>query len=95
MQEHEQSQTTPIPDSNEVSATTIDNDNNPDLDDLYPEAVRFVTESRIASVSTVQRKFKIGYNRASCILGAMEADGIVSSAEPHGRRFVLAPSSPM
>ena len=92
MQEYEQSQTTPIPDSNEVSATTIDNYNNPDLDDLYAEAVKFVTESRIASVSTVQRKFKIGYNRASSILEAMETAGIVSSAEPHGRRFVLAPS---
>jgi S-DNA-T family DNA segregation ATPase FtsK/SpoIIIE len=92
MQEHEQSQTTPIPDSNEVSATTIDNYNNPELDDIYPEAVRFVTESRIASVSTVQRKFKIGYNRASSILEAMEAAGIVSAAEPHGRRIVLAPS---
>ena len=73
MQEHEQSQTTPIPDSNEVSATTIDNYNNPELDDIYPEAVRFVTESRIASVSAVQKKSKIGYHRSSTIIEAMEA----------------------
>ena len=91
MQEHEQSQTTPIPDSNKVSAIR-DSYNDPEIDDLYAEAVRFVTESRSASVSAVQRKFKIGYNRSSNLLDVMEASGIVSCAEPYGRRVVLAPS---
>ena len=91
MQDQEQSLTTPIPDSIEVSAITLDSDNHPELDDLYAEAVRFVTESRIASVSAVQRRFKIGYNRSSNLLDVMEASGIVSCAEPHGRRVVLAP----
>ncbi len=92
MQEHEQILTTPIPDSIEVSVITLDSQNNPEIDELYSEAVRFVTESRIASVSAVQRRFKIGYNRSSNLLDVMEAEGIVSCAEPHGRRFVLAPS---
>ncbi len=95
MQYHEQSQTTPISDINEVSAISSDSYNNPEIDDLYAEAVKFVTESRSASVSSVQRKFKIGYNRSSTIIEAieaMEADGIVTCAEPNGRRLVLAPS---
>jgi S-DNA-T family DNA segregation ATPase FtsK/SpoIIIE len=91
MQEHETFLTPPIPDSIEVSAITIDSDNNPEIDELYSEAVRFVTESCIASVSVIQRRFKIGYNRSSNLLDVMEADGIVSCAEPHGRRVVLAP----
>jgi len=89
MQEHEQSQTTTISESIEVSAIR-DSYNDPELDDLYAEAVRFVTESRIASVAAVQRRFKIGYNRSSNLLDVMEVEGIVSCSEPHGRRFVLA-----
>jgi S-DNA-T family DNA segregation ATPase FtsK/SpoIIIE len=91
MQDQEQSLTTPIPDSIEVSAITLDSDNHPELDELYAEAVKFVTESRIASVSAVQRKFKIGYNRSSTIIEAMEAEGIVSCAEPHGRVVLASP----
>jgi S-DNA-T family DNA segregation ATPase FtsK/SpoIIIE len=91
MQQFETFLTTPISDSDEVSAITIDIYNDPEIDDLYAEAVKFVTESRIASISAVQRRFKIGYNRSSTIIEAMEAEGIVSSAEPHGRRVVLAP----
>jgi len=53
--------------------------------------VKLVTESRSASVSAVQRKFKIGYNRSSTIIEAMEAEGIVSSAGLNGTRTVLAP----
>ena len=90
MQEHEQFLTTPIPDSNEFSAITLDSLIELDLDNLYAEAVKFVTESRIASVSAIQRKFKIGYNRSSSILDAMEADGIVSVAGSNGTRIVLA-----
>jgi len=90
MQEHEQSQ---IDQNPTIEASIIINEasENPELDDIYPEAVRFVTESRIATVSALQRRFKIGYNRASRILEAMEVDGIVTCAEPHGTRFVLAP----
>jgi S-DNA-T family DNA segregation ATPase FtsK/SpoIIIE len=91
MQDQEQFQTPPIPDSIEFSVITLDSQNNPELDDLYSEAVKFVTESRIAYVSAVQRRFKIGYNRSSNLLDVMAADGIVTCAEPHGRRFVLAP----
>jgi S-DNA-T family DNA segregation ATPase FtsK/SpoIIIE len=89
MQEYEQFLTNPISDSIEVSAT-LDSLIDPELDNLYAEAVKFVTESRIASISAIQRKFKIGYNRSSSIIEAMEAEGIVSCAEPHGRRVVLA-----
>jgi S-DNA-T family DNA segregation ATPase FtsK/SpoIIIE len=84
--------------TNEFSIVNIDSCNNSEFDafhefdDLYAEAVKFVTESRIASISAVQRRFKIGYNRSSRILEAMEADGIVSCSEPHGRRVVLAPA---
>ena len=73
--------------NNEFSIVTNDSDN----DDLYAEAVKFVTESRIASISAIQRKFKIGYNRSSNIIEAMEADGIVSCAGSNGTRIVLAP----
>ncbi len=77
--------------TNEFSILNIDSCNNPEFDDLYVEAVRFVTESRSPSVSAVQRKFKIGYNRSSTIIEAMEAEGIVNCAEPYGTKFVLAP----
>ena len=92
MQQFETFLTTPIPDSIEVSAIPIDSYNDPEIDELYPEAVKFVTESREVSISAVQRTFKIGYNRSSTIIEAMEAEGIVTYAEPNGRRFVLAPS---
>ena len=91
MQQFEIFLTTPIFDSNEVFVITLNSYNNPELDDLYAEAVKFVTESRIASVYVIQRRFKIGYNRSSNLLDVMEAEGIVSCAEPHGRRVVLAP----
>jgi S-DNA-T family DNA segregation ATPase FtsK/SpoIIIE len=60
-------------------------------DPLYDEAVRFVTESRKASISSVQRRFKVGYNRAATMIEDMENAGIVSSAENNGTRIVLAP----
>jgi len=59
-------------------------------DALYDEAVWFVTESRRASISSVQRKFKIGYNRAARIVEDMERAGVVSSPESNGSREVLA-----
>jgi S-DNA-T family DNA segregation ATPase FtsK/SpoIIIE len=51
----------------------------------------FVTESRKASISSVQRRFKVGYNRAATMIESMEAAGVVSSAESNGSRVVLAP----
>ncbi len=60
-------------------------------DPLYDEAVRFVTESRKASISSVQRRFKVGYNRAASMIEEMENAGVVSAAENNGTRVVLAP----
>jgi len=60
-------------------------------DSLYDEAVQFVTESRKASISSVQRRFKIGYNRAARMIEDMENAGVVSPAESNGAREVLAP----
>ncbi|MCX7081855.1 MAG: DNA translocase FtsK 4TM domain-containing protein [Methylococcales bacterium] len=64
---------------------------NSESDALYDEAVQFVTETRKASISSVQRRFKVGYNRAATMIEAMEAAGVVSSAESNGSRVVLAP----
>ncbi len=60
-------------------------------DPLYDQAVQIVTESRRASVSGVQRRLKIGYNRAARIVEAMEAAGVVSAMQGNGSREVLAP----
>jgi S-DNA-T family DNA segregation ATPase FtsK/SpoIIIE len=60
-------------------------------DALYDQAVRFVTESRKASISSVQRRFKVGYNKAANLIEEMEAAGVVSGAESNGSRVVLAP----
>ena len=60
-------------------------------DALYDEAVAFVLQSRRASISSVQRKFKIGYNRAARLVEAMEMAGVVSEAGHNGQREVLAP----
>ncbi len=60
-------------------------------DPLFDEAVHFVTETRRVSISSVQRKLRVGYNRAANIVEAMEAAGVVSSAGHNGSREVLAP----
>ncbi|WP_158895066.1 MULTISPECIES: DNA translocase FtsK [unclassified Pseudomonas] len=61
-------------------------------DPLYDEAVRFVTESRRASISAVQRKLKIGYNRAARMIETMEMAGVVSPMNTNGSREVTAPA---
>ena len=60
-------------------------------DALYDEAVRFVCESRRASISAVQRKLKIGYNRAARMIEAMEMAGVVTPMNTNGSREVIAP----
>ena len=65
-----------------------------ETDALYDEAVAFVTESRKASISSVQRRFKVGYNRAARMIEDMEAAGVVSAPETNGSREVLAPPPP-
>ncbi|WP_290702918.1 DNA translocase FtsK [Amphritea sp.] len=69
-----------------------------DMDDeqdvLYDEAVAFVTQTRKASISSVQRKLKIGYNRAARMIETMEAAGVITQAGHNGAREVLAPPPP-
>jgi S-DNA-T family DNA segregation ATPase FtsK/SpoIIIE len=65
-----------------------------ELDALYDEAVAVVTESRKASISYVQRRLKVGYNRAARMIEEMEASGVVSPVNSNGSREVLAPAPP-
>ena len=61
---------------------------------LYDEAVKIVLETRKASVSGVQRRLKIGYNRAARLVESMESAGLVGALQPNGSREVLAPAPP-
>lgn len=63
-------------------------------DELYDKAVAYVLESRRASISSVQRQLRIGYNRAARLIEEMEAQGVVSPPEHNGQREVLAPAPP-
>ncbi len=72
----------------ELQSSGEDDDEN---DALYDEAVHYVTKSRRASISSVQRKLRIGYNRAARLIEAMEAAGVVSEMGSNGQREVLAP----
>ena len=65
-----------------------------DLDPLFDQVVAFVVETRRASISSVQRKFRIGYNRAARIVEQMEVEGIISAPSHNGNREVLAQTSP-
>jgi S-DNA-T family DNA segregation ATPase FtsK/SpoIIIE len=65
-----------------------------EADPLYDEAAAFVLRTRRASISAVQRQFRVGYNRAARLVEQMEAAGIVSSMESNGMREVLAPAPP-
>jgi S-DNA-T family DNA segregation ATPase FtsK/SpoIIIE len=69
-------------------------EDDPEADALYDEAVHFVTQSRKASISAVQRKLRIGYNRAARMIETMEETGVVSPMGSNGQREVLAPSPP-
>jgi DNA segregation ATPase FtsK/SpoIIIE-like protein len=67
--------------------------NEDELDPLYDEAVALVVKTRKASISSVQRQLRIGYNRAARLVEQMETEGIVSAAEGNGNRTVLAPQN--
>ncbi len=71
-----------------IEIQEISSDSNED-DDLYNQAVEFVIESRRASISSIQRKFRIGYNRAARLIETMEENGIVSPMNSNGSREVL------
>ncbi len=77
-----------------VGETGLPEEANGEADELYDMAVRIVTETRRASISGVQRRLKIGYNRAARLIEEMEAAGIVSAPEHNGNRTVLAPPPP-
>ncbi|WOX07327.1 DNA translocase FtsK [Microbulbifer pacificus] len=66
-------------------------EDDPEADALYDEAVAFVAKSRKASISSVQRQLRIGYNRAARMIETMEAAGVVSAQQPNGNREVLVP----
>ncbi len=68
-------------------------EDDPEADPLYDEAVAFVLESRKASISSVQRKLRVGYNRAARLIEQMEASGVVSPMSSNGSREILSPKS--
>ncbi len=78
----------------EGSALSGGLDGDSERDPLYDEAVAFVTETRKASISSVQRKLKIGYNRAARMIESMEMAGVVSPMGTNGNREVMAPAPP-
>jgi S-DNA-T family DNA segregation ATPase FtsK/SpoIIIE len=65
-----------------------------EADPLYDEALKIVTESRRASISGVQRRLRIGYNRAARLIEEMERTGVVGPLQPNGSREVIAPPPP-
>ncbi len=77
-----------------INASGIPKETPGDQDELYDDAVAWVTESRKASISSVQRHLRVGYNRAARIIEEMEASGVVSTPEHNGQREVLAPPPP-
>jgi S-DNA-T family DNA segregation ATPase FtsK/SpoIIIE len=83
---------TPVTAQEMQSAASGDED--PESDALYDEAVDYVCRSRRASISSVQRKLRIGYNRAARLIETMEAAGVVSEMGSNGQREVLAPPPP-
>ncbi len=82
----------PIPGLSKEASGSVEVDD--ESDPLYDQAVRIVTETRRASVSGIQRRLKIGYNRAARMVEAMEMAGIVSELQSNGSREVIAPPPP-
>lgn len=74
-----------------IDTNLADNDD-PEKDEFYDRAVAFVLETRRVSISSIQRKFKIGYNRAARIVEAMETAGLVSAMQSNGGREILLPN---
>jgi S-DNA-T family DNA segregation ATPase FtsK/SpoIIIE len=74
-----------------TGGSLADGETDGEQDPLYDEAVRCVTESRRASISSVQRKLRVGYNRAARMIETMEMAGVVTPADNAGKREVLAP----
>jgi S-DNA-T family DNA segregation ATPase FtsK/SpoIIIE len=79
------------PDEDSATFPGGEGGDDPEQDPLYDDALRLVTESRKASVSGVQRRLRIGYNRAARLVEAMERAGVVGALQPNGSREVLAP----
>ena len=77
----------------ETSETNSSGEGDSEKDEFYDQAVSFVLETRRASISAVQRKFRIGYNRAARLIEAMEDAGLVSEMNSNGNREVLAPNA--
>ncbi len=77
-----------------LSETGLPEKADSDVDELYDKAVFVVTESRKASISYVQRRLRVGYNRAATIVEQLEANGVVSAPAHNGAREVLAPPPP-
>ena len=71
-----------------IQVQELNNETDTD-DDLYNEAVEFVVETRRASISSIQRKFRIGYNRAARLIETMEENGIVTPMNSNGSREVI------
>ena len=77
-----------------INAAGLPESASSEQDELYDQAVAWVTESRRASISSVQRQLRIGYNRAARLIEEMEEAGVVSPPEHNGQREVLAPPPP-
>ena len=77
-----------------INAMGLPESTDAEQDPIYDQAVAWVTESRRASISSVQRQFRVGYNRAARLIEEMELAGVVSAPEHNGQREVLAPPPP-
>jgi S-DNA-T family DNA segregation ATPase FtsK/SpoIIIE len=80
-----------VQDTGPIPGWSNENSNDEEADELYDEAVNFVIDSRRASISAVQRKLRIGYNRAARIIETMEQAGIVTEMSSNGSREVMVP----
>ena len=78
-----------LKDANTLEIDGIVDETEEETDPLYAEAVEFVLDSNKASISSVQRKLRVGYNRAANLIEKMQDDGIVSEPNPNGSREIL------